>query len=109
MRDRFEQRETFEVLGLPVEECIRSNNESEAMRIYRSMLFQRIVPIVKDIGLWSGKIQKAYADMGVIGFAETDYSALVAEDERRARELDAERKAERETYVRSVAAAGAAA
>ncbi len=109
MRDRFEQRETYEILGLPVEECIRYNNESEAMRIYRSMLFQRIVPIVRDIGLWSSKIQKAYADMGVIGFAQTDYAALVAEDERRAVELDEERKSEREAYVKSVAAVGAAA
>jgi hypothetical protein len=109
MRDRFEQRETYEILGLPVEECIRYNNESEAMRLYRSMLFQRIVPIVRDIGLWSTKIQKAYADMDVIGFAETDYSVLVEEDNRRAAELDDERKAEREAYVKGVAAIGAAA
>ncbi len=109
MRDRFEQRETYEVLGLPVEECIRINHESPSMQLYRTMLFQRIVPIVRDIGLWSSKIQKAYADMGVMGFAETDYASLVAEDNRRADELDGERKAEREAYVKSVAAIGAAA
>ncbi len=109
MRDRFEQRETYEILGLPVEECIRVNNESPSMRLYRTMLFQRIVPIVRDIGLWSSKIQKAYADMGVMSFAETDYAALVAEDNRRADELDDERKAAREAYVKGVADIGAAA
>jgi len=109
MRDRFEQRETYELLGLPVEECIRINNESASMQLYRTMLFQRIVPIVRDIGLWSSKIQDAYAEMGVMGFADTDYAALVAEDNRRAEELDGERKAEREAYVKSVAAIGAAA
>ncbi|MFN0024216.1 MAG: ferritin-like domain-containing protein [Parvularculaceae bacterium] len=109
MRDRFDQREAYETLGLPADECIRINNESPSMQLYRTMLFQRIVPIVRDIGLWSGKIQKAYADMGVMGFAQTDYSALVADDNRRAEELDDQRKGEREAYVRGVAAQGAAA
>ncbi len=109
MRDRFDQREAYETLGLPADECIRINNESPSMQLYRTMLFQRIVPIVRDIGLWSDKIQKAYADMGVMGFAQTDYSALVAEDNRRAEELDDQRKSEREAYVKGVAALGAAA
>jgi hypothetical protein len=109
MRDRFEQRETFAILGLPVEECVRLQNDSDYMRIFRTMLFQRIVPIVRDIGLWSDKIQNAYREMGVMGFAETDYAALSAEDNRRAEELDAESRQRREAYVRETAALGAAA
>jgi len=109
MRDRFDQRETYEILGLPVEECIAAQNHSAYMQQFRTMLFQRIVPIVRDIGLWSDKIQKAYADMGVIGFAETDYSALVATDNARAEELDARNKQMRESYVAEVAALGTAA
>jgi len=79
------------------------------MKIFRTMLFQRIVPIVRDIGLWSDKIQKAYADMGVLGFAETGYVALSADDERRAQEFDEAGKAAREAYVKSVADRGAVA
>ncbi|MGE0183045.1 MAG: ferritin-like domain-containing protein [Parvularculaceae bacterium] len=109
MRDRFEQRETYEILGLDVDECVRLQNESEYMKIFRTMLFQRIVPIVRDIGLWSDKIQKAYADMGVLGFAETGYVALSADDERRAQEFDEAGKAAREAYVKSVADRGAVA
>lgn len=107
MRDRFEQRETYEILGLDVEECVRLQNESGYMKLFRTMLFQRIVPIVRDIGLWSDKIQKAYADMGVLGFADTDQAALVAEDNRRAEELDEQAKRARADYVKSVADEGA--
>jgi hypothetical protein len=107
MRDRFEQRETYEILGLDVEECVRLQNESGYMKLFRTMLFQRIVPIVRDIGLWSDKIQKAYADMGVLAFADTDQAALVEEDNRRAEELDEEAKRARAAYVGSVADIGA--
>ncbi len=106
MRDRFEQRETYAILGLDVEECVRLQNESGYMKAFRTVLFQRIVPIVRDIGLWSDKIRSAYADMGVLGYADTDYATLVTEDNRRADEFDDEAKRAREEYVRSVAAIG---
>lgn len=107
MRDRFEQRETYEILGLDVEECVRVQNESGYMKLFRTMLFQRIVPIVRDIGLWSDKIQKAYADMGVLDFAQTDQEALAAVDNRRAVELDEENRRARSAYIEGVAAVGA--
>ena len=109
MRDRFEARETYEILGLPVEECVQAQNNSGYMKAFRTMLFQRIVPIVRDIGLWSDKIQAAYADMGVLDFAETDYEALCQHDNLRAEEFDEANKRKRQAYVEEVAAAGAAA
>ena len=42
---------------------------------------RRIVPTIKDIGLWGPRIQKAYADMGILGFADGDVEALGAHDE----------------------------
>jgi hypothetical protein len=108
MRDRFEARETYATLGLPVDECVAAQNDSGYMKAFRTMLFQRIVPIVKDIGLWSDKIQRAYADMGVLDFAQTDYEALMKDDNRRAAELDERNKKKRADYVASVAAVGAA-
>lgn len=109
MRDRFEARETYEVLGMPVEECVKAQTDFGYMRAFRSMLFQRIVPIVKDIGLWSDKIQAAYAEMGVLSFADTDYEELVKTDNARAEEFDEANKQKRSAYVESVAAIGAAA
>jgi hypothetical protein len=91
MRDRFNQREVWGNLGLPVEECVRITLESDQMRQFRTRLFTRIVPTVKDIGLWGERVRKAYADMGVMDFAEVDAEALLEKDNRVAEEFDARR------------------
>lgn len=92
MCDRFEAREVWENLGLPVEKCVQYQIDSGVMQTFRTFLFMRIVPIVKDIGLWGDKVTKAYTDMGVIGFADQDVKTLQDEDERIARELDERRE-----------------
>jgi 1,2-phenylacetyl-CoA epoxidase catalytic subunit len=89
MRDRFNQREVWERVGLPVEECIQATLASDQMRQFRTRLFTRIVPTVKDIGLWGARVQKAYADMGVLDFASVDAEALLDNDARVALEFDA--------------------
>jgi hypothetical protein len=61
------------------------------MKIFQKMLFSRIVPTVKDIGLWGDKVQKAYADMGVIEFSQLDPEDLMSQDEDIARKLDQSR------------------
>jgi len=88
MRDRFQAEEVWETLGLPVDRCAAYMLESGFMQRYRSALFSRIVPIIKDIGLWGPKIRKGYEQMGILGFAETDVQAMAAEDERVAEEFD---------------------
>jgi len=107
MRDRFEAREVYEILNLPVEECIEAQYQSGYLQHFRSMLFQRIVPIVRDIGLWSDNIQRAYREMGVLDYADIDYSALSARDNERAEEFDELNKQKRQGYVEEVAALGA--
>jgi hypothetical protein len=92
MRDRFLAEEVWETLGLPVEECVRYVDSSEELRNFRSRLFTRIVPTIKDIGLWGPKIRRAYANMGIIGFADVDSEALSREDERVAQEFDQRRR-----------------
>jgi hypothetical protein len=95
MRDRFNQREVWGNLGLPVDECVRITLESDQMRQFRTRLFTRIVPTVKDIGLWGDRVRKAYADMGVMDFADTDAEALLEKDNRVAEEFDARRFVEK--------------
>src|SRR5438046_2329278 len=51
MRDRFLSEEVWETVGLPVEECIAYVEGSEQMRQFRSRLFSRLVPTIKDIAL----------------------------------------------------------
>jgi hypothetical protein len=89
MRDRFNQKELWENLGLPVKEAIEVAMGSENMRLFRKRLFSRIVPTVKDIGLWGPGVQKAFADMGAIEFADIDSDALLEQDNRVAEEFDA--------------------
>jgi hypothetical protein len=89
MRDRFNQREVWERLGLPVADCIAILDHSETMQLFRSRLFSRIVPTVKDIGLWGPKVQAAFAAMGAIEFAKADAAAMLENDARVALEFDA--------------------
>ena len=91
MRDRFNQRELWENLGLPVSECIEVAMASDNMRRFRKRLFSRIVPTVKDIGLWGPRVQKAFADMGALEFADVDSDAQLEQDNRVAEEFDAGR------------------
>jgi hypothetical protein len=89
MRDRFNQKEVWENLDLPVAECVAAVDQSDMMRQFRRRLFTRIVPTVKDIGLWGSRVRKAYEDMGVLEFAEVDAAAILDNDNRVAEEFDA--------------------
>ena len=91
MRDRFLAPEVWETLGLPVPECMEFMQGSELMKSFRSALFSRIVPTIKEIGLWGPRIRKAYADMGILGFADVDGAALARNDETIAERFDAAR------------------
>jgi hypothetical protein len=98
MRDRFLGEEVWSTLDLPREVTEYVDN-SEVLRQFRGFLFVRIVPILRDIGLWGNKVQQAFADMGVLSFADADIDAAMAEDEAAGDELDA-----RMARVKSVAA-----
>ena len=104
MRDRFQAREVYETLDMPVEECVEWSENSEMNKLFRTLLFQRIVPVVKDIGLWGDKIQKAYTDMGVMHYADQDLDLLAKQDEEIARDLDKVNHQDvRMAYVHAVA------
>ena len=92
MRDRIRGREVWQTLGYNVEECDGYVENSEFMQAFRNLLFTRIVPIVSDIGLWGEKVQKAYADMGVLDMAGADLDAMMRGDEDVADALDKERR-----------------
>ncbi|MBI3784552.1 MAG: ferritin-like domain-containing protein [Deltaproteobacteria bacterium] len=99
MRDRFQAEEVWSTLGLPVDECAAYMLESGFMRDYRTQLFTRIVPAMKDIGLWGEKIRAAYGKMGILGYADVDLQDLSRRDEQVAEDFDA-RRAEIEKVAR---------
>ena len=93
MRDRFRQQEVWENLGYDVPACLDAVKQAPYFQAFQSLLFSRIVPCVKDIGLWGEKVQKAYADMGVLDMAGIDLNALMKQDEDIADTVDLERLA----------------
>jgi P-aminobenzoate N-oxygenase AurF len=105
MRDRFLAEEVWETIGLPVEECMAYVDESQWMREFRSRLFSRIVPTIKEIGLWGTKIRRAYANMGILGFADIDCEQLAREDERVALDFDARRDGDIEAVIEAAKSA----
>ncbi len=92
MRDRFLANELWERLGYDADACIKYVDESESQRMFRSLLFTRIVPTLKDVGLWGPKMRQTFADMGVIGYESTDLDQVMADDESVAERLDADRR-----------------
>ena len=88
MRDRFNQSEVWERLGLPVEMLNDIHYNSKQMNSFRGRLFSRVVPTVKDIGLWGPRVQKAFAEMGVMEYAKINVTEQLANDGKVAEEFD---------------------
>jgi hypothetical protein len=92
MRDRFRQQEVWERLGFDVKESMESVANSPYFKLFQSLLFSRIAPCVKDIGLFGPKVQNAFADMGVLDMAGVDLPALMKQDEDLADLIDMEKR-----------------
>ncbi|MFD7338058.1 ferritin-like domain-containing protein [Streptomyces violascens] len=103
MRDRLRGVEVLENFGIPKKEAEQLSEESEFLHLFRKLLFSRIVPCVKDIGLWGERLQKAYVDMGVFDLGDSSLDLLMTQDEEIAEQLDRERfEAEEEARVAEV-------
>jgi hypothetical protein len=111
MRDRIRGFEIWENFGIDPREVRAFVEQSAYNRMYQSLLFSRIVPCVKDIGLWSERIRQTYDDMGVLDMSKADLEALMKHDEELADRLDARRfateEADRKAEVDMVIAAEA--
>jgi P-aminobenzoate N-oxygenase AurF len=97
MRDRLRSMEVWERFGIPESEMRTISEQSDWMRMFRSLLFSRIVPCVRDIGLWGERLRNAYEDMGVLDMARQDLEVLMSQDEEIAENLDRDRFAAEES------------
>ncbi len=88
LRDRFLMREVWENLGMDGDKTVAWVDKAQIFTEFRKVLFSRIVPTVKDIGLWSPRIQKVYEDMGVLGFADGDLDELSQNDDDIAEQME---------------------
>jgi hypothetical protein len=96
MRDRIRGFEVWENFGIPSKDAHDMVENSAYMKAFRSLLFSRIVPCVRDIGLWSDRLRDAYDDMGVLDMAKQDLEVLMRQDEDIAEKLDRDRFAAEE-------------
>ncbi|HVL32254.1 MAG TPA: ferritin-like domain-containing protein, partial [Actinomycetota bacterium] len=68
MRDRFAATEVFERFDLPVEELSRHSYQSPQMQYFRNLLFMKIVPNLRKLGLLTPRVREEFARMGVLEF-----------------------------------------
>lgn len=75
MRDRLLPKVLWEEIGLPVKEMIELSDKSETMKSFRSMLFSKIVPNVKRLGLLNDRLRTQFGTLGILGFEDWEASA----------------------------------
>jgi hypothetical protein len=75
MRNRLMAEEVWEHMGMPVDECLAISEHSESMRIFRTMLFSKVVPNVKRLGLLTPRVRRGFEELDVIQFESWDASA----------------------------------
>ncbi|MFI6898670.1 diiron oxygenase [Streptomyces sp. NPDC050256] len=109
LRDRYVDDEIWQNLGYG-EEAIRASRRSPAKREFRRLVFMRIVPGLKEIGMFGPRVQEALAKMGVLGFHTVDEEGLRALDDQAAVDALTQREMEfRRLDVQQVIDLGSAA
>src|SRR5207237_6530552 len=68
MRNRFLYEQVWDKLGLPVQECMKISLECQSQQMFRQLLFSKIVPAVKKMGLLSKKQRERFEQLGILQF-----------------------------------------
>ena len=75
MRDRLLMEDVWEEMAWPVDEVRRIVLESPQMREFRKMLFAKIVPNVKRLGLLTPFVRERFAELDILQFEHEEPSA----------------------------------
>ncbi|MCW5829398.1 MAG: ferritin-like domain-containing protein [Deltaproteobacteria bacterium] len=75
MRDRFLMQEVWETLGYPKEECLEHMLNSPAMKEFRKILFSKIVPNLKRVGLLTPKLRERFRELDILKFEDWEATA----------------------------------
>src|SRR6202030_4832063 len=73
MRDRFLQQEVFHRMGVPVKDAIELVLQAPDRAAFQAMLFSKIVPNCKKLGLLDagdGWLRRKFTELGVIQFED---------------------------------------
>ncbi len=72
MRNRLIGSEIANAMGWPADEVREQVLQSPMGKAFRGMLFQRVVPNLKKLGLLTPKVRKAYTELDIIQFEDFD-------------------------------------
>jgi hypothetical protein len=70
MRDRLLMEEVWEPLGLPKKEWTEWSLTTPFFRGFRQILFSKIVPNLKKLGLLTPRVREKFAELGVLQFED---------------------------------------
>jgi hypothetical protein len=70
MRDRFLFQEVWEKTNLPVQQCMDICLNNEGQRQFRQILFSKIVPAIKRIGLLSTRQRERFQKLGILQYED---------------------------------------
>ena len=76
MRDRLLMEEVWERLGYDVDVWVKWSLETPFMQGFRQLLFAKIVPNLKRLGLLTPRVREAFAKIGVLQFEDMPDSTL---------------------------------
>jgi len=75
MRDRFLMREVFERMEMPVDACEAAMRDHPLQVQFRALLFSKVVPNVKRIGLLTPYVRSQFERLGILEFESMPASA----------------------------------
>ena len=75
MRDRLLMEDVWEEMGWPLDEVREIVLNSEMMRDFRKLLFAKIVPNVKRLGLLTPYVRERFAELDILRFEHEEPSA----------------------------------
>jgi hypothetical protein len=75
LRDRFLGQEVWATVGLPQRECEEAAEKSMMMQMFRRLLFSKIVPNVKRLGLMTPRVRRGFEELDVIEYETWEASA----------------------------------
>jgi hypothetical protein len=68
MRNRFLYDQVWQKVGLDVEECKQITLGSQSQMMFRQLLFSKIVPAIKKMGLLSNRQRERFEKLGILQF-----------------------------------------
>ena len=74
MRNRFGSTNVMKYYGWNVDEAAEVINQSEGSSLFSNLLFTKIMPNLKRIGLLTDKVSEKYEEMGILEFKDLEHS-----------------------------------